>query len=59
VGALLFGKLIPWLGVAKALGGGGLALVVVSLYFLTKGGNTFRVARDAGSSEAGLSQTAD
>ena len=27
-----FGKLIPWLGVAKALGGGGLALVVVSLY---------------------------
>jgi predicted MFS family arabinose efflux permease len=59
VGALLFGKLIPWLGVAKALGGGGLALVVVSLYFLTKGGNTFRVAKDAGSSEAGLSQTAD
>jgi len=58
VGALLFGKLIPWLGVAKALAGGGFALVVVSLYFLIKGGNTFRVTKDAASSEAGLSQTA-
>ncbi len=58
VGALLFGRLIPWLGVARALAGGGFALVVVSLFFLIKGGNMFRVAKDAGSSEAELSQTA-
>jgi predicted MFS family arabinose efflux permease len=34
LGALVLGKLIPIFGVSKALTGGGLVLVAVSLYFL-------------------------
>jgi predicted MFS family arabinose efflux permease len=35
LGALVLGKLIPIFGVSKALTGAGLALVAISLYFLT------------------------
>lgn len=34
LGALALGKLIPLFGVTRALSGAGVALVVVSLYFL-------------------------
>lgn len=45
LGALVLGKLIPMLGVSKALSGAGLALSAVSLYFLlTNRESTFRPA---------------
>jgi predicted MFS family arabinose efflux permease len=51
LGALLLGKLIPLIGVSKALAGSGLALVAVSLFFLVKGRGTFRGANDPGQAE--------
>jgi predicted MFS family arabinose efflux permease len=51
LGALLLGKLIPFLGVSRALTGSGLALVAASLYFLVKGRNTFKSAKDTGNAE--------
>ena len=41
LGALILGKLIPLLGVSVALAGSGLALVVISLYFLLLKSRTF------------------
>jgi hypothetical protein len=45
LGSLALGKLIPIVGVSKALGGSGLALVAISLYFLlARRDPTFSVA---------------
>jgi predicted MFS family arabinose efflux permease len=45
LGSLLIGKLIPTIGVSKAIAGAGLALVAISLYFLvTNRESTFRPA---------------
>ncbi|WP_260706328.1 MFS transporter [Edaphobacter flagellatus] len=47
LGSLVLGKLIPMVGVSKALSGAGLALVAVSLYFLMLNReSTFRPARE-------------
>ncbi|MDE1176598.1 MAG: MFS transporter [Edaphobacter sp.] len=46
LGSLALGKLIPLIGVSKALSGSGIALTLVSLYFLlTNRESTFRTAR--------------
>jgi len=45
LGSLILGKLIPTLGVSKAIAGAGLTLTAISLYFLlTNQGATFRPA---------------
>jgi predicted MFS family arabinose efflux permease len=45
LGSLAIGKLIPTVGVSKAIAGAGLALVAISLYFLiTNRESTFRPA---------------
>jgi predicted MFS family arabinose efflux permease len=48
LGALILGKLIPIFGVSRALGGAGLSLMIISLYFLlTNREATFRPASRA------------
>ena len=43
LGALAFGKLIPHFGVQHAIAGGGLALVLIAVYFLVfKSAKTFQ-----------------
>ena len=47
LGALVIGKLIPLIGVSRALAGAGFSLTVISLYFLlTNRESTFRPARE-------------
>ena len=53
LGALLFGRLIPVLGVSYAIGGGGIALVMIALYFLlTSTSKTFQAGAPPQESQA-------
>ena len=47
LGSLALGKLIPVLGVSTALAGTGLALIVVSLYFMIAAGDQLRATQRA------------